>query len=94
MTQHTITSRAFRAKAARNGIYERHDGTAVGVRSLADVHLVNALLRALADDEPEPVRRMLTAEVRRRRLVSYATSMARERQDAMTSRSEKKETAQ
>ena len=70
---------ACRATALEAGQWQRHDGTFVALRKMPDPHLVNALLRALADREPVTITRPLAAEVARRNLRDYALAVAAER---------------
>ena len=70
---------ACRAKALEAGIWQRHDGRFEKLRKMNNDHLVNALLRALLEGEPETITRPLAAEIKRRRLVRYAQRICAER---------------
>lgn len=57
-----------RAKALEAGVYAARDGRQIRLRQMADAHLVNAYLRALADGEPRAIVEPLGREVLRRNL--------------------------
>ena len=67
---------ATRAKLARRGGYQRHDGAIIGVRQMAAPHLIYATFVALLEGEPAAVTRTLSAEIVRRRLKRQAMAMA------------------
>lgn len=77
----TTTSRAA---ALACGWWQGHDGHFVHVQAMADAHLLNALLRALADGDPPTITHVLAEEVIRRGLESVALALAaaRERRTA------------
>ena len=68
-----------RIKSLEAGLWQRHDGRIVRVREMHDAHLINALLKALADREPMAITKPLTAEVVRRNLYETAMRVAEER---------------
>jgi len=68
-----------RLQALVAGHYQTHDGSFIRLRKMLDAHLVNALLRALADKEPKTFTKILTAEVVRRGLTDYALRVCAER---------------
>ena len=76
-----------RARALEAGLWQRENGDWVPLKAMADGHLVNALLQALARSERPTLVRPLAAEVRRRRLESYAMAVAEERTRQWTTRS-------
>ena len=70
---------ATRAKALEAGLWTTHRGAVVPLARLHDAHLVNALLRSLADAEPEGITGPLAAEVTRRGLADAAWAEAQRR---------------
>ena len=80
MVTHGRLTVACRAKALEAGQWQQHDGTFLPLRRMPDPHLVNALLRALAEREPVTITRPLAAEVRRRGLDNYALAQAAARE--------------
>jgi hypothetical protein len=72
-------STATRIKAAEAGLWQTSSGKCVAIAQMNDAHLVNALLKALQEQEPTAVSTALSVEVRRRGLQEYAFSVAREK---------------
>lgn len=70
---------ACRAKALEAGIYAARDGRRIAVARMHDAHLINALLRALVDGEPEVITRPLAREICRRGLEDATRAEAQRR---------------
>jgi hypothetical protein len=68
-----------RLKALEAGLWQRHDGRFVALRKMNDMHLINALLKALAEQEQRAITSALAAEVGRRKLQDVALQVAAER---------------
>jgi hypothetical protein len=71
-------SASTRIKAAEAGLWQTSHGKCVAIVAMNDAHLVNALLKALREQEPTAVSTALSAEVRRRNLQDYAFKLAEE----------------
>ena len=65
-----------RAKALEAGQWQKADGSFVALADMVDEHLLNALLKALADQEPDGITHPLAAEVIRRGLEQKAMDWA------------------
>lgn len=68
-----------RITALQAGLWQTHTGKVVRLRAMHDAHLVNALLKSLAEGEPRAITEPLSAEVVRRNLREMAIRMAEER---------------
>jgi hypothetical protein len=79
MTHLLRLSASTRIKAAEAGLWQTSHGKCVAIALMNDAHLVNALLKALREQEPAAVSTALSAEVRRRGLQEYAFKVAGER---------------
>lgn len=63
---------ACRAKALEAGQWQMSNGGFISLAKMADPHLVNALLKSLAEGARWPIIRPLALEVHRRGLEDYA----------------------
>lgn len=61
------------------GLYPSSKGYVIALAKMQDTHLVNALLKALEQQEPAEITEPLAAEVSRRNLNDYAQKIAQER---------------
>lgn len=66
-----------RAALLACGYYQRHDGSVLPIRAMADQHVIHALLAALRHGEPRPCTAPLAREVLRRRLRPAAEAACR-----------------
>jgi hypothetical protein len=61
-------------------MWQRADGEFEPLAKMHKDHLVNALLKALLDGDPDGITRPLATEIKRRRLKAYAFRVCKERE--------------
>lgn len=72
-------SQPSRRKALEAGLWQKSNGEVIALCRMNDAHLINALLKSLAEGDPPASVAPLTKEVVRRNLYEAAMRVAEER---------------